>query len=318
MLAAGGSAAAAAFVLVLLCGLPWRKPSPALVSSGPVLAVAAGLGLGCWVLGWSPHWPRQLQDLSRMPGEAEDRMVMVLLPVVLAVELLFALAKGPKVLAWIGRLAIAAGAAPLLLHNSRYLADFNGPGSRDWTLTQQVVILGSLAAALAAAWFALARLTERVRDYSVPLSLAVACAGAAAAVMFSGYATGGQLGVPLAGALAGAALASMVVSGPAPATASIGPGLVGLFSLLILGRFFGELPTLWAVVLFSSVLLPWLPEVVLRGRWGPSLRAAAAVLVVAVPVAAVLVQAQQRFDKESQTTTTPGEVSPDDYNAYRP
>jgi hypothetical protein len=318
MLVAGGAAAATAFVILLLCGLPWRKPSPGRLSAGWVLGVAAGFYLGCGMLGWSPHWPRQVQDLHRMPAEAEDRLVMLLLPGALALELLVALAGAPQWLTWIGRLAIAAAAAPLLLYNSRYLVDFNGPGSRDWTLTQQVVILGSLAAILAAVWLGLARLAERAPGYSVPLSLAVVCAGAAAAVMLCGYATGGQLGVPLAGALAGTAFASIAVPGSAPATSSLGLGLVGLFSLLILGRFFGELPTPWAAVLFASVLLPWLPEVPRLRALGPRLRGLAAVLVVAIPVAVVLLKAQQQSVKDSQTSPTSGEASTDDYNAYRP
>jgi hypothetical protein len=312
MLQAGAAAAALALLVLLVCGLPRRKPSPARASAGWVLGVAAGFYLGCRVLGWAPRWPRRVQDLLRLPGDDQDRLVMLLLPAVLAVELVVALARPPQWLAWMGRLAVAAGAAPLLLYNTVYLAELAGPGSRQWSPAQQAVILGSLAALLAAAWLALARLAQRAPGYSVPLSLAVACAAAAPTVMLSGYAMAGQLGVPLAGSLAGTALAALAVPRPASATPSVGPGLVGLFSLLILGRFFGELPSAWAAVLFAAVLLPWLPEIPRPLLLGPRLRGLARVLVVAIPAALVLAQAQQRFVKESQTSPTSGEASADD------
>ena len=66
-------------------------------------------------------------------------------------------------------------------------------------------------------------------------------AGAALAVMLSGYASGGQVGLPLAAAILGAAAAAMVLPRTLKVAGPPGVAVVGLFSLLVIGRFFGEL-----------------------------------------------------------------------------
>ena len=48
----------------------------------------------------------------------------------------------------------------------------------------------------------------------------------------------------------------MVITRPVP----LGVAVVGLYSLLVIGRFFGELSSTHAIVLFASPLLAWLPE----------------------------------------------------------
>ena len=75
--------------------------------------------------------------------------------------------------------------------------------------------------------------------------------------MLTGYASGGMLGVPLAAAVAAAALV-----GPASRDndGAIGPGLVGLFALVLVGRFFGNMPSMLACMLLAAPLLAWLPE----------------------------------------------------------
>src|SRR5262249_39612847 len=78
---------------------------------------------------------------------------------------------------------------------------------------------------------------------SVPLAVTVACGGAAVTIMLSGYASGGQLGLPLTGALAGATVASFLLAGKPELQGLLGPGVVGLFALLIAGHFFSDLTT---------------------------------------------------------------------------
>jgi hypothetical protein len=97
----------------------------------------------------------------------------------------------------------------------------------------------------------------------------------------------------------------------------LGFGVVGLFALVVVGRFFGTLTTANAAVLFFAPLLCWLPELpYVRNAW-PWLRGLLRVAVVAVPVFAVLILAQQKFDKDSGRPS-PGSIEPtrDDYLNY--
>jgi hypothetical protein len=306
-----GAVAAAAVVaagLPLICGWPWRTPRPVQAAAGSVLGVAGGFFLGCWLLGVRPHWP---------PREDQDRLLFLLVPAVVGVELVAALAERLRWLAWLLRLGIAAAAARILLDNTSYLTDLAGPGTREWTPAQVWLILGALALALLAVWAALALLARRSGGRSVPAALAVACAGAAVTVMLSSYASGGQIGLPLAAALVGATVASLVLSGRPELGGVLGLGVVGLFALLVIGHFFGQLSTGHAALLFFGPLVCWLPELPYVRRVGPRLRAVAGVLLAAVPVAVVLMLAQQKF-AEQATQTSPGTPEPSlqDYMDY--
>jgi hypothetical protein len=297
-----GAAAGVAALALLRLGWPWRAPHPESTSAGWVLGVGAGFYLGCRLLGLWPHWP---------PGEDQDRFLALVLPSALAVELI-----APCVwswLAWLLRLVVAAGAARVLLHNTIYLTDLAGPGTQEWSPDQAWLILGGLGAALAAVWAALVGLAARAPGRSVPAALVLACGASALAVMLSGYSTGGQLGLPLAAALAGAAVASLVLSGPPRAEGALGVGTVGLFGLLVIGRFFGQLTTTHAALLFAAPLLAWLPELPYVCRLGPRLRGAARVALVAVPLAVAVAQAQQKFAEESRTSPAANEPSLEDY-----
>src|SRR5262249_30781066 len=151
------------------------------------------------------------------------------------------------------------------------------------------------AAALVAVWAALARLAGRTGGRSVPLALALACGGAGATVMLSGYASGGQLGLPLAAAVAGAVLASLLLARPLDASPLTGVAVVGLFSLLVIGRFFGQLETRYAVALFLAPLVCWLSELPFVRRTDAWLRGLVRVALTVAPVVLVVWLAQQKF-----------------------
>src|SRR5262249_19629408 len=152
---------------------------------------------------------------------------------------------------------------------------------------------------------------------ALPLALAVAAAGAGAAVMMSCYASGGLLGLPLAAALAGAAVAAPLLPGPPDARGALGVGLVGLFALLVVGRFLGWLPTAAGARLFAAPVLCWLPQLPpLRRAW-PWLRGVVAVALVAAPVAGVVMQARERIVAASRPAD-PKAPTLDDYRNYRP
>jgi hypothetical protein len=282
-------------------------PSP-WIDAGWVLGVGAGSYLGCWLLGTWPHWP---------PREDLDRFLVLVIPAVLAVELLAAFPKVPHWLTWALRAAVVVCGARVLLHGSSYLADLAGPGTRAWSPALSWLILGALAAAEAMVWVLLVLLDRRAPGIATVAGLALTVGGSALTIMLSGYATGGQAGLPLSAALLGGSAVALVLPGAARQTAPIGVAVVGLFSLLVIGRFFGELRTDHALLLFAAPLLAWLPELPRLRQLPPRGRGLARVLLVGVLVAAVLGDAARRFAAESGPTA-PGSKEPsiEDYMDY--
>ena len=254
-----------------------RATGPTWIDAGWVLGIGAGFYLGCWLLGLRPHWP---------PVEDMDRLLEIVVPAALVVELLAAFPRIPRWLIWTLRLALAGCVARVLLHGSIYLSDPAEPGTSAWPPARAWLILGLLAAAQATSWVLLVLLARRSSAISTVVCLAIASGGSAITIMLSAYATGGQAGLPLAAALLGASAVALVTPKPARLTVPIGLALVGLSSLLVMGRFFGELRTEHAVLLFIAPLLAWLPEL---PRW------LARLLLVSVLAFGVLADAALKF-----------------------
>src|ERR1017187_10572376 len=76
------SAVTAGTILVLF-GRPWGPPHRARARIGGVLGAGVGIYSGCWWLGVSPNWP---------PREDQDRLLFILFPALIAVEIAVALA----------------------------------------------------------------------------------------------------------------------------------------------------------------------------------------------------------------------------------
>jgi hypothetical protein len=251
----------------------WR-PWPA----SAVLGAGAGFYAGAYLLGFRPHWP---------PAEDRDRLLLLLLPTVIAIEVLAGLVPWR----WVGqvlRLCVAGSAACILLHGSVYLTQPPGPDSMGWTPRQQWLILSTLGAALVFVWTALNLLAVRAPGRALPLALAFSCAAAAAVVMLSGYATAAPIGLLLAASIFGATVGSLFLSTPFEPGGLIGLGIVGLFSLVITGRFFVELTTCNAILLFAAPLMCWVPELPYLNRLRPGLRGAIRPVLTAVLLAVAL------------------------------
>jgi hypothetical protein len=185
-----------------------------------------------------------------------------------------------------------------LLHGTSYITDLSGPGTSEWPPWLAWLIFGGLAAAAGAVWWLLAPLAHRAPGPALPVSLAVVTAISAVTVMLSGYLSGGQTGLSLAAALAGATAAVLLFKGSASQMGFPGVVIVGLFSLLVVGRFFGELTTAHAIVLFCAPLLGWLPELPYVRRMPPWTRGLARVVLVGIAVFVVAVQAQRKAVQE--------------------
>jgi hypothetical protein len=260
------------------------------LKSGWILGLGAGIYAGCAVLGMVPRWP--------IP-EDRDRFLVILLPLTLAVEITASVVHRPRWLAPALRLTLAGAAAPILLYNSVYLVDLSGPHSAEWPPLLASVVLFGLAAALAALWELLALLQARTVDRPASAALALTILAAAVTVMLSGYYQGGLMGMPLAGAGVGATLASFMAPARPNTNCPPGVGVISLFTVLMIGRFFGDLPTDLAMCLLFAPLLAWVPEAPGLRRLRPSLRGAMRLVLVAVPLVLIVAKALARFNETS-------------------
>ena len=303
------AAMALAFALAALTLLGWSWlwswPGSRCRPIGEVIAIGIGLAAGCWWLGAQPHWP---------PREDLDRLLLIVLPAAGAVEIFVALLGPRPWIRWSLRLVVAAAAAPIVLYGSVYLTEAGGPGTRLWTPTQIGIALLILAGALGVNWVLLTLLGRRTSDRSLPLAVAVAGVGASATVMLSGYATGGQIGLPFSAALAGATCASLFRARPACTGTMVSLGIVGLFGLVIIGHFFGELRADLACLVFFAPLLAWSPELPYLRCLRPLVRSPLRLILTATPVAVALFLAARDFaHASSQGSPGTSEPSIQDY-----
>ncbi len=289
------AAGAIAIVLTLLAGKAARGW---VASMATLLALIGSVVVGLWILGLVPQWP---------PREAFDRLLIVILPAAAAAELFANFF--PRV-AWIARGVVAMFVAPVLVAGSSYVSDLAGPDTREWSPAATWGIYAALGLTLLVVWAAMIYLVRRTRERTPLVCLAVAALAAGPIVIFSGYATGGQMGVPLAAALAGVALGSLVWRQHSQIEGALGIGIVSLFSLLVIARLFAGLTDLNAGLVFAAPLLGWVPELLpSRIRWRSALRLA----LTAIPLALALFLAQRQFRADSERSGSSGAGSLDDY-----
>lgn len=260
-----------------------------------VLATASGLLVGFQVLQFSWPWP---------PANALSRFLTIVLPAIVIVELLASDGRVPERIAWLLRSMIAAATGRVLLHDSVYLKDTVTQPADGWTPMQMVIVFTCGFIGLLSVWIALQRLSVRSSPGSIALSLAMTIGCAGCATMLAGYIKGGASSIPIAAAIAGTTLAApMLASGTASAglarlQGTIGIAVVSLFSLVCIGRFFGQLSSASAIVIFLSPLLCWCSEFRRLRSLKPWQVASMRLVLVALPLLAVLFVAKQQFDKK--------------------
>ncbi len=127
--------------------------------------------------------------------------------------------------------------------------------------------------------------------------------------MMAGYIKGGAAGIPIATVLMVSAFAPHFllskrsqghqhISRSTFGTAAVGIGLVSLFSLLWIGRFFGQLTSTDVLVMFLVPLLCWISELPLIRDKSATAKFMVRVVAVIVPLATLLVNAKREFDEK--------------------
>jgi hypothetical protein len=165
----------AAVLLGLLRSRWFRAWFPACTAD--VLSLGAGFYAGCVVLGIRPR---------SFLREDQDRLLALVVPLTLAVEVLIGWRNCPKIVAFALRLAVGLAIVPVLLYGTSYLSDAAGPGTREWSMMTLVLVCGGCAAGFLAELGALTALARRGKGIAETLALAIVAAGAGG----DGYALG--------------------------------------------------------------------------------------------------------------------------------
>ena len=269
------------------CGLP----TSGWLNSACVLAIGLGLALGYDVLSLRLAWP---------PVNGLDRFLTIIIPAALGIELIAGIQSVPRPVAWLLRLSLVAAMPRVLLHGSVYLSS----SGNDWTPWQTGAALAACVVLPASLWSLLSWLSQRSPGISIPLALCLSTQCAGLTVMMAGYIKGGTAAFPLAAALVATTVGAWWVTRRARAPANFGApvvlgiGVVGLFGLLFIGRFFGRLSTGCALVMLLAPLLCWATEIPLLRHRKPWLVESLRLVLVAIPLLAVLIVAKRDFDRD--------------------
>jgi hypothetical protein len=281
-LQAMGAAALVSALLVLAISRRRQEVGPTQQQRASILGLAGGLVAGYCVLGIRPAIP---------PLNALDRLLAIVLPLIFAIELLALWPRVPKRLAWWLRISLALLVPRMLLHDSIHLSQ-----RTTWEAIATLLVCGVLAATV---WALLALLARRSPGVAIPLSLVMSIQAAGVAILLGGYIKGGVASLPAVAAIVAVTLVSRASVKSMDSQAVLGVGVMSLFGLLMIGRFFGGLGTVAAIAIFLAPLLCWITELPLLRRRPQWFIVAVQLLLVAIPLAIVLGLAKMRFDQET-------------------
>jgi hypothetical protein len=290
-LKATATAAIVSAVFVLTMAKSRRSPGTTWLNSACVLGIGFGLYAGHHVLSWRLGWP---------PSNGLDRLLTVVLPAVLGIELVAGFQSVPRWLAWLFRMSLAAATPRILLHDSVYLTGEDGR----WTSPQAATVMLVCGVLLATLWSLLSWLSRRSPGVSIPFALGMATQCAGVTVMMAGYLKGGAAAFPLTATLAAVSFAVWLVARQSEPPVKfdtspiVGIGVVGLFGLLFIGRFFGELSDCETLAMLLAPLLCWVTEIPLLRNRKPWIVGVVRLTLVAIPLVVVLVAAKRDFDRD--------------------
>ena len=290
-LKAMGAAAIVSAMFVLAMVAVRRAASTTWQNKACIPGISLGLAVGYSVLSFQPAWP---------PVNALDRLLAIVIPGALGIELIAGFQRIPQWVAWFLRMILVAAIPRILLHGSVYLS-----GSDDGRpLWQAGSVWAVCSVLLAGLWSLLSLLSVRSPSVSLSLVLCMTIQCTGATVMMAGYIKGGAAALPIVATLLATSTVVWLIfrrSGTPTnfhAPAILGIGVVGLFGLLFIGRFFGRLSTGAALTMLLAPLLCWVMETSPLRHRKPWLVGTLRLLLVAIPLVAVLVLAKIDFDRD--------------------
>src|SRR4029079_5257361 len=129
------------------------------------------------------------------------------------------------------------------------------------------------AVMLSSVWALLAGLQGRPSVAALSPVLVLTALASGLAVMLCGYYGGGLFALPIAGAIAGVALASYFFPKQPAENSCLGIRIIGIFTIRFIGRFYGSLPTGLSLCLLFAPLLVWAGELPWFHKLSPAFRA---------------------------------------------
>jgi len=284
------AAAAIVSTTFVLAMVALRRPANTTwLNLASVLGVGLGLVTGYYMLSWRLVWP---------PINGLDRFLTIVVPATLGIELIAGFVSMPRWIAWFLRLSLAMSIPRILLHGSVYLVGNHEP------LWQAIAAMTVCAPLLAVVWGLLSWLSQRSPRVSIPVALFLSTLSAGLTVMMAGYIKGGVAAFPLAAILVAASLWIRPVTKHCATPACLGSpavlgvGVVGLFSLLLIGNFFGRVSTVYGLAMLLTPLLCWATEMPLLRRRQPWVVGSIGLVLVAIPLLLVLTAAKRDFDRD--------------------
>ena len=255
----------ASFLAIFISQLAMRATIPSLARFVFMVGLVLGLWPGYRILGFASRWP---------PVNALDRFLMIVLPAAMIVEFIGTvrvpddqhnfLFRFSSFCAATVRFAFIVSVGRVLWHDSVYLSSVES-NTNDWPPFIAFGVLLSGAALLYVALRSSMILAFRGVSASLTAGLVMSLLATGMVTMLAGYIKGGAAAMPLAGGICGAALALRMAgkkTGPATSHGQflIGISVTALFSLLWIGRFFGQLTTFDVLMIFLSPHCCWLSE----------------------------------------------------------
>jgi hypothetical protein len=220
-----------------------------------VIAFAAGISGGVSVLQWRFGCP---------PSNALERCWTLVIPALLAMELVVSRWIRHSNWIWLFRTAFAMIVPRVLLHGSVYLNEQQA----EWSVSESIMVIFGFGISLSGIWWLLARLATRTGHWcsiAGTVCLSLACSGLA--ILLSGYLKGGIGALLLATTIVSTMLAARIAYDDEPMPMALGLGVVCLFSTVQIGYFFGRLRTDFSIIFLVAPVLGWVTELRwLRGR----------------------------------------------------
>jgi hypothetical protein len=254
-----------AALLVVVAGWAGRRAGLAGAGQAAVaLALGAGTIAACFGIA-RPTFP---------PIDVTHRIPWLVLSAVL-LGLFESIQPSPAWARWENRLLLAVLVLGVVLEPVR---------REDWTTPRNLAVEAGLVLAVLVAWVNLETWAARRPTAALGPALLVVTAGAAVAVMFSGYAVLGQIGGGLTAALGAVWVLSWWLPDRSLSRGGVPVLIVCLTTILIMGNVYAKLPPVAAFLLALAPLTAWL------ARLGPARRLAqwqSALLAVALTLVPV-------------------------------